>query len=118
MACGSCGAGGRWLRPSRCMPAATAPEVTSTVSTPRARNCASCATQFWMPSLFSPWPSRVSSALPILTTTRRALLNDARGLLLAFPDMSGFSRFLLQLLQPPHQVHDQFTATLAVDRGG
>ncbi len=54
------------------MPAATAPDDTSTNSTPASCKATICSTQTLMAARSSPLPSAVSSALPIFTTQRCA----------------------------------------------
>ncbi|MNY64645.1 hypothetical protein D3C86_2017890 [compost metagenome] len=60
------------------MPAATAPEDTSTSSTPCSRKATICATHTAMAARSRPRPSAVSNALPIFTTQRRALVTLSR----------------------------------------
>src|SRR5690606_12544808 len=69
---------GRSFQPRRVMPAATAPEDTSTTSTPLSRNAAICLTQTAMAWRSSPLPLPVSNALPILITHRRAAVTLSR----------------------------------------
>src|SRR5690554_57377 len=69
---------GRSLQPRRVMPAATAPEDTSTTSTPLSRNATICLTQTAMAWRSSPLPFPVSNALPILITHRRAAVTLSR----------------------------------------
>src|SRR5690606_10598308 len=69
---------GRSLQPSRVMPAATAPEDTSTTSTPLSRRAAICCTHTAMAWRSRPRPSPVSNALPILITQRRAAVTLSR----------------------------------------
>ena len=71
-ACNSCIALGRAVQPRRLMPAATAPEETSTSSTPASCKATICSTHTPIAVRSSPLPSAVSSALPILTTQRCA----------------------------------------------
>src|SRR5690606_15624216 len=59
-------------------PAATAPEDTSTTSTPLSRNAAICLTQTAMAWRSNPLPFPVSNALPILITHRRAAVTLSR----------------------------------------
>src|SRR5690606_8956356 len=69
---------GRSLQPSRVMPAATAPEDTSTTSTPLSRRATICCTHTAMAPRSRPRPSPVSNALPILITHRRAAVTLSR----------------------------------------
>ncbi len=71
-ACSSFIALGRDVQPSWLMPAATAPEETSTNSTPASRSATICSTHTAMAPRSRPLPSAVSSALPIFTTQRLA----------------------------------------------
>jgi hypothetical protein len=54
------------------MPAATAPEDTSTSSTPASCKATICSTQTPIAARSRPLPSAVSKALPIFTTQRCA----------------------------------------------
>src|SRR5690554_2322587 len=69
---------GRSLQPRRVMPAATAPEDTSTTSTPLSRNATICLTHTAMAWRSNPLPLPVSNALPILITHRRAAVTLSR----------------------------------------
>src|SRR5690606_19735645 len=69
---------GRSLQPRRVMPAATAPEDTSTTSTPLSRNATICLTHTALAWRSSPLPFPVSSARPTWLTHRRAAVTLSR----------------------------------------
>ena len=64
---------GRRRQPSRCIPAAMAPDDTSVTSRPSARRAATWRAQSSIAALSRPAPLLVTSALPTFTTSRRAL---------------------------------------------
>src|SRR5690606_734651 len=115
-ACCSCTASGRFARPRRDTPSATAPEDTSTTDTPCSQSLTICAAQREMAALSRPLPLSVSSALPIFTTQVLPLLSRlrlvmrvehfrfvvivggfARGLLLLTPQLAGTLAALARL---------------------
>src|SRR5262245_6835126 len=69
-ACVFAGSAGRFLPPNSRMPAAIAPELTKTTSTPARRICASSLAKRATRGRSRCPPSRVKRLVPILTTTR------------------------------------------------
>src|SRR5690606_32757685 len=88
-ACSSCIALGRLVQPRRLMPAATAPEDTSTNSTPCSRKATICLTHTAIAERSRPRPSAVSSALPIFTTQLCAPVTLARLIYQPTPENDG-----------------------------